>query len=307
MADFVHLHVHSEFSLLDGACRIKDLIARVKALGQTAVAITDHGAMFGVYDFYTQAKQEGIKPIIGCEVYLAPRTRFDKMHDFDLSPTHLILLCKDNEGYKNLSRLVSFSYTEGFYVKPRVDIELLKKYSKGLICLSACLAGKIPRLITAGDYDAAKSAALEFAGIFGEGNFYLELQDHNIPEQKHVNRELLRISRETGIPVVATNDAHYIEKKDAEIQDVLLCIQTNKTVDDADRIRFETQEFYIKSGDEMASLFPNTPEAIGNTVKIASMCDVSFKFQGYIQPKFPLPEGETSADDYLRCESEKGF
>ena len=252
----------------------------VKALGQSAVAITDHGSMFGVYDFYVKAVKEGIKPIIGSEVYLAPRSRFDKTHGFDSTPFHLVLLCKNNEGYKNLCKLVSFAYTEGFYVKPRVDIELLKKYSDGLICLSACLAGKIPRLILSGDYDAAKEAALEFNGIFGGGNFYLELQDHNIPEQKSVNREILRMSWETGIPVVATNDAHYIEKKDAEIQDVLLCIQTNKTIDDSDRMRFETEEFYIKSAEEMASLFPDTPEALSNTVKRASICDVSFEFRG---------------------------
>ncbi|HHX72970.1 MAG TPA: DNA polymerase III subunit alpha [Clostridiales bacterium] len=299
MAGFAHLHVHTEYSLLDGACRIKDLCARVKELGQPAVAITDHGSMFGVYEFYKAATEAGIKPLIGCEVYFASRTRFDKVPELDRNPTHLLLLCKDNEGYHNLMRLVSFAYTEGFYGKPRVDEELLRKYAKGLICLSACLAGRIPQRILAGDMEGAKAEALLLCDIFGKENVYLEVQDHGIPEQKRVNRGLFALSKELDLPLVATNDAHYLTKQDAELHDILLCIQTNKTINDTDRMRFETEEFYIKSEEEMAELFPDHPEALENTIKIAERCHVTMPFNGYVLPKFPLPEGEEDAGAYL--------
>jgi DNA polymerase-3 subunit alpha len=300
MTGFAHLHLHTQYSLLDGACRIPDLIKKVKELGQRHVAITDHGAMFGVMEFYKEARAAGIKPIIGCEVYVAPRTRFDKSYELDASPFHLVLLCENMEGYKNLLKMVSLGYTEGFYIKPRVDRELLRRYCGGLIAMSACLAGEIPKLLEARNYEAAKACALEMRDIFGDNNFFLELQDHGLPEQKRVNKETIRISQETGIPLVATNDAHYIGRSDARLQDVLLCIQTNKKIGDADRMRFETDEFYVKSGDEMAALFPNTPAALENTVKIAERCGVDFEFKGYVLPKFPLPKGEESAGAYLR-------
>lgn len=307
MRDFVHLHVHSEYSLLDGACRISESVRRAKELGQRALAITDHGVMYGVYDFWKAAKAEGIKPVIGCEVYLAPRTRFDRTYDLDSEAEHLVLLCENNEGYKNLTRMVSLAWTEGFYIKPRVDMELLRRYSKGLICLSACIAGRIPRLILKGQYDRAAAFAAELRDIFGEENFFLELQDHGIPEQKTVNSALLRMHRETGIPLAATNDAHYVRRENAELQDVLMCIQTMKKLADTDRMRFESDNFYLKSGDEMAELFPETPEALENTVKIAARCEVEFRFEGYIQPVFPLPRGESDSGEYLRKLCNEGF
>jgi DNA polymerase-3 subunit alpha len=303
---FVHLHVHSEYSLLDGACRIKDLIARAKALGQEAVAVTDHGAMYGVVSFYKEAVKAGIKPIIGCEVYVAARSRFDMESGADSSRHHLVLLCRNETGYKNLCRLVSAAYTEGFYIKPRVDMELLQRHHEGLIALSACLAGEIPRLIEQGDIDAARAKALEFKEIFGPDGFYLELQDHGLPEQQTVNAGILRLSRETGIPLVATNDVHYITKQDAVAQDVLLCIQTGKTVSDTDRMRFEADEFYFKSEEEMRALFIENPEACDNTARIADLCWVEFEFNKYKLPVFPLPEGVSSAD-YLRELCLEGF
>lgn len=226
--NFVHLHLHSEYSLLDGACRINDIIRRVKELGQTAVAITDHGVMYGVIDFYKAALQNGIKPVIGCEVYVAPRSRKDKVHILDSKPYHLILLCKNNTGYQNLIKLVSLSYSEGFYNKPRVDMELLSRYSEGLICLSACLAGEVARCLSDGNYDSAKKTALAYNSIFGQGNYYIEVQNHNIDEQKRILPLLYKLSDETGIPLAATNDVHYTEKSDSKVQDVLLCIQTKK-------------------------------------------------------------------------------
>lgn len=307
MPDFVHLHVHTEYSLLDGFCRIKQAVKRAAEMGQTALAITDHGVMYGAVEFYRAAKAAGVKPIIGCEVYVAERTRFDKVHEFDSNSHHLVLLCKNETGYKNLIKLVSAGFTEGFYIKPRVDRELLEKHSEGLICLSACLAGEIPKLITQSNYEGAKRTALEYREIFGEGNYYLELQDHGIAEQAAVNRGLERISHETGIPLVCTNDAHYVTKDDAPLQDVLMCIQTGKTLDEPNRMSFETEEFYLKSGDEMAALFPNTPEALANTVKIAEMCNFDFEFGHYHLPNFELPEGETDAYEYLRKQCEKGF
>ena len=259
---FVHLHVHSEYSLLDGACRVTDLVRRVKELGQTAVAVTDHGVMYGAVDFYKAAKAEGIKPIIGCEVYVAPRTRFDKTHELDDKPYHLVLLCRNETGYRNLSAMVSRGFTEGFYGKPRVDMDLIRQHSGGLIALSACLAGRLPRLLLAGDYEGAKAHALEMRELFGEDGYYLELQDHGIPAQQEVARGILRLHRETGIPLVVTNDAHYLTRADAATQDVLMCIQTGKTVEDPNRMRFETPEFYVKSEEEMAALYPEWPEAV---------------------------------------------
>lgn len=293
MTDFVHLHVHTEYSLLDGACRIESLVSRASELSQRAVAITDHGVMYGVIDFYRAAKKAGIKPVIGCEVYVAPRTRHDRVHELDASAYHLVLLCENMTGYRNLMKLVSFSFTEGFYIKPRVDMELLEKHSAGLIALSACIAGEIPAKILSGDPAGAREAVSRLLKIFGSDHFYLELQDHGMPEQKQVNRELVKISSETGIGLVATNDAHYITKQDAYIQDVLMCIQTNKAVDDAQRIRFPSDEFYIKSGDEMSALFPDCRQALENTVRIADRCLVEFEFGNYHLPQFIVPDGKT--------------
>ena len=288
---FVHLHVHTEFSLLDGACRIGKVAKRAAELGQTALAITDHGVMYGVIDFYRACKAAGIKPIIGCEVYVAPRSMEDKQHGADDEARHLVLLCENEVGYKNLSYMVSKGFLDGFYRKPRVDLDLLRKHSEGLIALSACLAGEIPRRLRQGDYQGAKAHALEMAEIFGEDHYYLELQDHGIPEQKAVNRDILRLAKDTGLPLVATNDAHYVTREDSKMQDVLMCIQMGKTVDDPDRMRFETQEFYIKSEQEMADLFPNNPDAIANTQTIADRCNVEFTFGNYHLPQFQYPEG----------------
>jgi DNA polymerase-3 subunit alpha len=306
---FVHLHVHTEYSLLDGACRIKGLVKRVKELGQTAVAITDHGCMYGVIDFYRACVAEGIKPIIGCEVYMTPpgRSRLDKIHEFDASSRHLVLLCKNEEGYRNLSYLVSAGYTEGFYIKPRIDMELLRQHCGGLIALSACLAGEIPKRILNQGYDSAKEYALEMQALFGEGNFYLELQNHGIREQREVNRALLRLHEETGIPLVCTNDCHYLSKEDAESHDVLLCIQTGKTVDDENRMRYEPRNFYVRSTEEMESLFDGYPGAVENTQRIADLCELTFTFGKYHLPQFPLPEGETEAFSYLKKLCEAGF
>ena len=303
---FVHLHVHSEYSLLDGACRIKDLVKRASELGQTALAVTDHGVMYGAVNFYKEAKNAGIKPIIGCEVYVAPRSRFDKDHDLDSVRYHMVLLCRNETRYRNLCLLVSRAFTEGYYIKPRIDMELLRAHSEGLICLSACLAGEIPRLLSAGDYTAAKNKALELREIFGDDGFYLELQDHGIAEQKEVNRGLLRIHEETEIPVVATNDVHYLKRSDAYAQDVLMCIQTGKKIEDTDRMRFETDEFFLKSENDMRALFPECPEAADNTARIAQMCDLEFEFGHYHLPEFTVPDGENSAD-YLRKLCLAGF
>ena len=304
---FVHLHLHTEFSLLDGACRIKKLVERVKELGQEAVAITDHGVMYGVIDFYRACKAAGIKPIIGCEVYVAPRTRFDKVHEFDADSRHLVLLCRNEEGYRNLSYMVSQAFLEGFYIKPRIDMDLLREHCGGLIACSACLGGELPKLLMAGEYEKAKTHALEMRELFGEDGYYLELQDHGIPAQKQVNAGILRLHEETGIPLVATNDAHYLRKEDAETQDILMCIQMGKTLDDPGRMKFETSEFYVKSEEEMASLFPNYPEAIENTAKIAELCNVEFQFGKYHLPHFKLPEGYTDGDAYFEKLCMDGF
>ena len=291
---FVHLHLHTEYSLLDGACRIDKMMEHLKAIGQTAVAITDHGAMYGVIDFYKAAKKAGVHPIIGCEVYVAPRTRHDRVHGLDNEAWHLVLLCQNEQGYRNLSYMVSMGFLDGFYGKPRVDYELLETHSQGLICLSACLAGEIPQKLLANEYDAAKAAALKLSGIFGPDNFYLELQDHGLSEQKQVNQGILRLAKETGLPLVVTNDAHYLKKEDSYLQDVLLCIQTGKTVDEPERMRFETEEFYVKSEEEMRKLFPALPEAYDNTVKIAQRCQVEIRFGEYHLPEFKVPEGYTN-------------
>ncbi len=303
---FAHLHVHTEYSLLDGACRIRDLPKLVKEMGQTACAITDHGAMYGAIDFYRACKAEGIHPVIGCEVYVARRTRFDKQHEFDAESRHMVLLCKNETGYRNLSYMVSQAYIEGFYIKPRIDLDLLREHSEGLIGLSACLAGEIPRRIINGDYEGAKAYALELRSILGEDNFYLELQDHGIADQTTVNRALLRMHNETGIPLVCTNDAHYLRKEDAESHDVLLCIQTGKTVDDENRMRYEPRNFYLRSTEEMESLFSGYPDAVENTQRIADRCQLEFTFGKYHLPEFKLPPGYDSPT-YLRKLCDEGF
>ncbi len=304
---FVHLHVHTEYSLLDGACRIKGLAQRVRELGQSAVAVTDHGVMYGVIDFYRACKAEGVKPIIGCEVYVAARTRFDRVHELDAESRHLILLCRNETGYRNLSYMVSKSFTEGFYIKPRVDMELLRAHSEGLIALSACLAGEIPRRILNGDYEGAKAHALEMRDIFGPDGYYLELQDHKLPEDAQVIAGIIRLHQETGIPLAATNDAHYLKREDARLQDVLMCIQMGKTVDDPDRMKFETDEFYIKSTEEMSALFAQWPEAIENTGRIADACNLDFVFGEHHLPEFKLPEGESDSDSYFEKLCWEGF
>ena len=295
---FVHLHVHTEFSLLDGACRIRDLPGIVKGMGQTACAITDHGVMYGAVDFYRACRAEGVKPIIGCEVYVTPqgRTRFDKVHELDSESRHLVLLCENEEGYRNLSYLVSMGWTEGFYIKPRIDLELLRQHSGGLVALSACLAGEIPRRLRNGEYENARNYALELADIFGPDHFYLELQDHGIRDQQIVNQDILRLHQETGLPMVCTNDAHYLRKEDAEAHDVLLCIQTGKTIDDENRMRYEPRNFYLRSEEEMAALFPADvyEDALENTARIADMCNLEFTFGKYHLPEFQLPEGYDS-------------
>ena len=287
---FVHLHVHTEYSLLDGACRIDRMFDRLKELGQTAIAITDHGVMYGCVDFYKAAKKAGVKPIIGCEVYVATRSRFDKVNRIDGS-NHLVLLCKNETGYKNLIKLVSAGFIEGFYSKPRVDKELLEQHHEGLVCLSACLAGEIPQALLAGDYEKAKAAALYFNDLFGQGNFYIEIQDHGIDAQQQILPLLIRLARETGIPLVATNDAHYLRKEDSKMQSILIYIQTGKTVQDADKLEFETDEFYLKSTEEMYDLFSIAPDACENTVKIADMCNFDFEFGVTKLPYFEAPDG----------------
>ncbi len=299
MTDFVHLHTHTEYSLLDGASRIGDLIKKAKEQGMKSLAITDHGAMYGVVDFYKEAVANGIKPIIGCEVYVAPRTRFDKTHEYDSKYSHLILLAENQTGYKNLIKIVSAGFTEGFYYKPRVDFELLEKYSEGLIVLSACLAGEIPKAILNGSYDEAKAIAEKYIKVFGKDNYFIEIQDHGLADQKRSNPELIRLARELGLGIVATNDIHYVNKEDAEAQDILMCIQMDRTVDDPERMKFETEEFYLKSPEEMADLFSYVPESIENTVKIAERCNVDFDFKTRHLPSYDVPDGKEPFE-YLR-------
>jgi len=292
---FVHLHNHTEYSLLDGACRIKDMIARAVELGMPALAITDHGVLYGVIDFYREAKKQGIKPIIGCEVYVAPRSRLDKDVRVDDKYYHLLLLCKDEQGYKNLVQLVSRSSLEGFYYKPRVDKELLAQYNQGLIAMSACVAGEIPQAILADDYKKARDIAVYYNELFGQGNFYLELHNHGIEEEKKVREALYRISDETGIPLAASNDVHYINKNDAAYHDVLLCIQTGTVISDEHRMRFPPgSAFYLRSREEMESLFSERPDAINNTLVIAEQCNVDFEFGDFHLPFFELEEGNTA-------------
>ncbi len=303
---FVHLHVHTEYSLLDGACRIDRMMDRVKELGQSAIAITDHGVMYGCIDFYKAAKAAGIKPIIGCEVYLTRRSVADRTHGIDNDPYHLVLLCKDRQGYENLCKLVSQAFIHGFYGKPRVDMDMLRQYHEGLIATSACLAGGVAQYLMAEDYESAKKHALTLSEIFGPDNFYLELQDHGIDEQRPVNQGVMRLARETGLPLIVSNDAHYLRKEDATMQDVLLCIQTGKTLDDEHRMKFQTEEFYLKSEEEMRQLFPNCEEAFENTARIAERCNLEFEFNQYHLPSFPVPEGFTN-EEYFRHLCMNGF
>lgn len=298
---FTHLHLHTEFSLLDGACRIEPLVLRTKELGMTSLAITDHGNMYGAVDFYKACKKHGIKPIIGCEVYVAPRTRFDREKVLDKEYNHLILLCENETGYKNLIKLVSLSFTEGYYYKPRVDHDILEKYHDGIICLSACLAGEIPQLLLAKDYEGAKSTALWYRDVFGADNYFLEIQDHGIKEQQIVEEGILRLSRETGIPVVATNDVHYIHQQDSKIQQVLICIATNHILGEDTGLEFHSEEFYLKSEQEMRQVFPEIPEAIDNTARIAERCSFDFEFGNTKLPYFEIEEDISHFDYFKRC------
>ncbi len=305
MTDFVHLHLHTEYSLLDGCCRIGKLFDAVKERGMRSVAITDHGVMYGAVNFFKAAKACGVKAIIGCEVYVAPRSRTDKQKPFDSEYTHLVLLCKNETGYKNLIKMVSLSFTEGFYSKPRIDKELLSEHSEGLIALSACLAGEIPRKLLNGDYEGAKQSALWFDSVFGRDNFYIEIQDHGIIEQKRILPDFLKLSKETGIPLVATNDVHYINKEDAKTQKVLICLQTGKKLSDENPLEFKTDEFYLKSGDEMQSLFSRFPDAIENTVKIADKCNFEFDFGHIKLPLFDI--GDKNHALYLKEKCYEGL
>ena len=289
---FVHLHVHSEYSLLDGACRIKKLVSKAKDAGQTAVAITDHGVMYGVIDFWRECKKQGVHPVIGCEVYVAPRSRFDKTPEIDREYYHMVLLCENNEGYNNLMKLVSLGFTDGFYVKPRIDDEILKQYSKGLICLSACLAGEIPRKLSAGNFQGAKEKALYYQSVFGKENFFIEIQNHGLREQQQILPDLVRLSKEIGAGLVATNDCHYIDREDAKLQEILMCIQTNHTLSDENRMCFEAEEFYVKTEEEMQAVFSQYPDALINTQKIADRCCVEFEFGKRKLPVFDVPDGE---------------
>ncbi|MBQ2089062.1 MAG: DNA polymerase III subunit alpha, partial [Lachnospiraceae bacterium] len=292
---FVHLHSHTEYSLLDGSNKISEYVSRVKQLGMNAAAITDHGVMYGCIEFYKECRKQGIKPIIGCEVYVAPGSRFDReISHGDDRYYHLILLAENNTGYQNLIKIVSAGFVDGYYYKPRVDMEVLERYSEGIICSSACLAGEIPRLITRGLYEDAKAKALEFLGIFGEGNYFLELQDHGIEEQAFVNQQLIRMSKETGIPLICTNDCHYTYDTDVEPHDILLCIQTGKKLSDEDRMRYEGGQYYVKSEEEMQKLFAATPEALENTQAIADRCNVEIEFGVTKLPHFDVPEGYDS-------------
>lgn len=297
---FTHLHVHTEYSLLDGSCKIKELVAKAKELGMDSMAITDHGVMYGVIDFYRAAREVGIKPIIGCEIYVAPNSRFDREQTGGEDRYyHLVLLAENDIGYHNLMKIVSKGFVDGFYYRPRVDKEILQTYHEGIIALSACLAGEVPRYITKGLYEEAKKRAKEYESIFGKGNFFLELQDHGISEQQRVNQELLRMSQETGIELVATNDIHYINAQDAIPHDILLCIQTGKKVSDENRMRYEGGQYYCKSEQQMQELFPYALQALENTHKIAQRCNVEIEFGVTKLPKFQVPEGYTSWE-YLR-------
>ena len=305
--EFTHLHVHTEYSLLDGSSKISELIARTKELGMDSIAITDHGVMYGVINFYKEAKKAGIKPIIGCEVYVAPGSRRDRENTVGENRYyHLVLLAENNQGYANLMKIVSKGFTEGFYYKPRVDYEVLEEYHEGIIALSACLAGIVATNLRQGFYEEAKKEALRLEHIFGKGNFFLELQDHGIPDQATVNQGLLRMHQETGIELVATNDLHYVNAEDQQAHDILLCIQTQKKVTDENRMRYDGGQYYLKSPEEMASLFPYAPEAIANTYRIAQRCNVEIVFGEYKLPRFDVPQGYT-AWEYLQKLCEDGL
>lgn len=298
MSSFVHLHLHTEYSLLDGACRINKMFERVKEYSQPAVAITDHGAMFGAVDFYRAAKAAGVKPIIGCEVYVAARSMYDKSNEFDRENYHLVLLCKNATGYKNLCKLVSTAYIDGFYSKPRIDLDLLSKHCDGLVALSACLAGRIPQYLLNGMYSQALEYALKMKGLFGKENFYLEIQNHGYKEQAQVNAQLVKLAKDADLELVATNDVHYLDKSDAQSQAVLMCIQTNSLISEGRPLGFETDEFYLKSTEEMTELFASYENAVENTVKIADMCNFDFDFSKTFLPAFDIPVGFT-AESYL--------
>ncbi len=299
MSNFVHLHVHSEYSLLDGMCRIKDLPKRAKEFGMDSIALTDHGVMYGAVGFFEACKEQGIKPIIGVEAYVAPRSRLDKEPNVDDKYYHLILLAKNKVGYQNLIKLVSYSFTEGYYYKPRIDHELLEKYHEGIIALSACLAGEISRSILAQNLEEAKQKALWYKKIFGE-DYYLEIQNNGVPEQIMVNQQLIALSKELDIPLVATNDAHYLNKEDSYNHEILLCIQTGKKMNDPDRFKFQTNEFYLKSPEEMIDYFEAVPEAIENTVKIAEKCNFEFEFGHTILPNYDVPKEFKTHSEYFR-------
>ena len=303
---FTHLHVHTEYSLLDGAGKIKDLIGRAKELGMNSLAITDHGVMFGVIDFWRECKKQGIHPVIGCEVYTAARKMENKEPGKDKHQGHLILLAENDEGYRNLCKIVSLGFTKGFYYKPRIDKDVLRAHSDGVIALSACLAGKIQNSLLNRDYDAAKKEALELYEIFGEDHFYLELQDQGLPEESEINPKLARLSEETGIPMVCTNDVHYVRREDAEAHDILLAIQTATSIDDEDRMRFPNDQFYLKSEEEMREIFKDFPQALENTEKIAKRCNVEFTFGEYHIPEFISPDGKSNGE-YLRELCRKGL
>ena len=299
MKDFAHLHVHTEYSLLDGAARINDLLDAAKNFGMTSLAITDHGTMYGVVDFYKAAIKRGIKPIIGCEVYVAPQSRLEREEVDGVKYFHLILLAENNEGYKNLVKLVSKASIEGFYYRPRVDKEILREYHSGLIALSACVAGEIPRAIINNDLSRARELIAEYVEIFGRDNFFLEIQNHKLDEEAKVRDAMKNFSVELDIPLVATNDSHYVRREDSEFHDLLLCIQTGKTIHDEHRMKFSSDDYYLKSAEQMRELFLDTPEACDNTLKIAERCNVTIEFGKFQMPEFPLPKGKTDAE-YLR-------
>ncbi|MBU1998995.1 MAG: DNA polymerase III subunit alpha, partial [Candidatus Omnitrophica bacterium] len=306
-SDFIHLHLHTQYSLLDGACRLPELINLAKQYKMDSLAITDHGNMFGAVDFYLEAQKNGIKPIIGSEVYIAPRSRFDKSSSgIEEAAYHLILLVKDETGYKNLTKLVSMGYLEGFYYRPRIDKDVLASHHQGLIGLSACLKGEIPGLLQQDRFNDALKVADEFSQLFGKDNFYLELQENKIPEQKKVNLGLIKISRELKIPLVATNDVHYLHKEQASAHEALLCIQTQATLNDSNRMRFQTDEFYFKSPEEMLGAFAETPEAITNTLEIAKRCNLELDFGKIHLPKYE-PPGGMPKDDFLRHLCKEGL
>ena len=302
---FTHLHVHTEYSLLDGSNKIKEYVARVKELGMDSAAITDHGVMYGVIDFYRAAKAAGINPILGCEVYVAPGSRFDReIGSGDDRYYHLVLLAENNQGYQNLMKLVSEGFLTGYYYRPRIDYNLIRQHSEGLICLSACLSGDLPKLLLQGRYDDAEAYVREMQDIFGEKNFYVEIMDHGIREEKIVMPRLISLAREMNVPLVATNDCHYLEEKDADAQEVLLCIQTGKTLDDANRMRMDTRQLYVKSEDEMRTLFAACPDAVDRTQEIADRCNVEFEFGVTRLPHYPVPAGETALSMLTRLTHE---